>query len=133
MKYRKKGLNPVILRFFNVYGPNQNFSNLKQGMISIYLAQILNSKKLFIKGSLNRFRDFIYIDDAIEAIYNLCQKNTKLYPIINIGTGKKTTIKENFLKLEAEIAKAATKGFLKKNTASRIVSRLSKRLKSSPK
>ncbi|MAI59945.1 MAG: 30S ribosomal protein S20 [Rickettsiales bacterium] len=50
-----------------------------------------------------------------------------------ISAGKKTTIKENFLKLEAEIAKAATKGFLKKNTASRIVSRLSKRLKTSPK
>ena len=50
-----------------------------------------------------------------------------------ISTGKKTNIKENFLKLEAEISKAATKGFLKKNTASRIISRLSKRLKSSPK
>ncbi len=50
-----------------------------------------------------------------------------------ISSGKKLTTKENFLKLEAEISKAATKGFLKKNTASRIVSRLSKRLKSSPK
>ena len=50
-----------------------------------------------------------------------------------ISTGKKTNIKENFLKLEAQISKAATKGFLKKNTASRIVSRLSKRLKSLPK
>ena len=50
-----------------------------------------------------------------------------------ISTGKKTNIKENFLKLEAEISKAATKGFLRKNTASRIVSRLSKRLKSLPK
>ena len=50
-----------------------------------------------------------------------------------ISSGKKVTIKENFLKLEAEIAKAATKGFLKKNTASRIVSRLSKSLKSLPK
>ncbi|MAZ46589.1 MAG: 30S ribosomal protein S20 [Rickettsiales bacterium] len=50
-----------------------------------------------------------------------------------ISGGKKLNIKENFLKLEAEISRAATKGFLKKNTASRIVSRLSKRLKSSPK
>tara|TARA_Y100000813_G_C23927046_1_gene241640 strand:+ start:287 stop:553 length:267 start_codon:yes stop_codon:yes gene_type:complete len=46
---------------------------------------------------------------------------------------KKVNLRENFLKLEAEISRAATKGFLKKNTASRIVSRLSKRLKSSPK
>ena len=46
---------------------------------------------------------------------------------------RKVNLKENFLKLESEISRAATKGFLKKNTASRIVSRLSKRLKSSPK
>ena len=51
----------------------------------------------------------------------------------SITESKKVTIKENFLKLEAEISRAATKGFLKKNTASRIVSKLSKRLKSSPK
>ena len=50
-----------------------------------------------------------------------------------VSGNKKVSLKENFLKLESEISKAATKGFLKKNTASRIVSRLSKRLKSSPK
>jgi len=50
-----------------------------------------------------------------------------------ISGSKKVSIKENFLKLESEISRAATKGFLKKNTASRIVSRLSKRLKSNPK
>ena len=50
-----------------------------------------------------------------------------------VSSGKKVSVKENFLSLEAEISRAATKGFLKKNTASRIVSRLSKRLKSSPK
>ena len=51
----------------------------------------------------------------------------------SVSGDKKISLKENFLKLESEISKAATKGFLKKNTASRIVSRLSKRLKSSPK
>ena len=50
-----------------------------------------------------------------------------------VSGNMKVSLKENFLKLESEISKAATKGFLKKNTASRIVSRLSKRLKSSPK
>ena len=51
----------------------------------------------------------------------------------SVTGNRKVNLKENFLKLEAEISRAATKGFLKKNTASRIVSRLSKRLKSSPK
>ena len=35
----------VILRLFNVYGPNQDFNNLKQGMLSIYLAQIYKKGK----------------------------------------------------------------------------------------
>tara|TARA_B100000963_G_scaffold147698_1_gene128601 strand:- start:767 stop:1033 length:267 start_codon:yes stop_codon:yes gene_type:complete len=52
---------------------------------------------------------------------------------IKVSGSKKTSVKENFLKLESEISRAATKGFLKKNTASRMVSKLSKRLKSSPK
>ena len=50
-----------------------------------------------------------------------------------VSGDKKVSLKENFLKLEAEISRAATKGFLKKNTASRMVSKLSKRLKSRPK
>src|SRR3989338_3222376 len=36
--YQSKGLKPTALRYFNVYGPNQNMNNLKQGMVSIYLA-----------------------------------------------------------------------------------------------
>ena len=51
---------------FNVYGPGQNLSDLKQGMVSIYLAQAQKENKILVKGSLNRVRDFIYIDDVVE-------------------------------------------------------------------
>ena len=61
--FSELGLSSTILRLFNVYGPGQNLTNLKQGMISIYCSYILN-KKLIIKGSPERFRDFIYIDDV---------------------------------------------------------------------
>jgi len=84
------------LRYFNVYGAGQNLENLKQGMISIYLKQFLDNafEKVEIKGSIERFRDLSYIDDvadvSIEAIHN-----EKFYnEVINVGTGKKTTIKE---------------------------------------
>ena len=85
----------TILRYFNVYGKGQNFSNLRQGIISIYLKQFIDDdfKVVEIKGSLDRFRDLSHIDDvtkvSIEAI-----DNPKFYnEIINIGTGKKTTVK----------------------------------------
>ena len=90
------GIKYTSLRYFNVYGAGQNLENLKQGMISIYLKQFIDNafEKVEIKGSVERFRDLSYIDDvadvSIESIHNEQFYNE----VINIGTGKKTTIKE---------------------------------------
>ena len=96
--FSELGLSSTILRLFNVYGPGQNLTNLKQGMISIYCSYILNKKKLIIKGSPERFRDFIYIDDVIDAIL-LSLNNKSIFNVINICTGKKTTVKELISKI----------------------------------
>ena len=48
--YSKYSIDIVALRLFNVYGPGQNMENLKQGMISILLAQALSNKHILIKG-----------------------------------------------------------------------------------
>jgi len=93
---REYGIDYTALRYFNVYGEGQNLENLKQGMVSIYLKQFFDNKfkEVEVKGSLERFRDLIYIDDVvditIEALKNPKFKNQ----IINVGTGKKTTVKE---------------------------------------
>ena len=88
------------------------------------MANIKSAKKRILqnqkRGEINKFR-LSRIKTGIKNFES------------TVSGGKKVSVKENFLKLEAEISRAATKGFLKKNTASRIVSRLSKRLKSSPK
>ena len=60
------GLKCTALRFFNVYGIGQNMENMKQGMASIYLAQAIKSKHIIIKGSGERFRDFVYISDVVD-------------------------------------------------------------------
>ena len=51
---------------FNVYGPGQDLTNMRQGMVSIFLSQALRSNAILVKGSLERFRDFIYIDDVVD-------------------------------------------------------------------
>lgn len=90
----KKDLNFIIFRMFNVYGPGQDLKDDKQGMISIYLSQLLKNNKIIIKGSLDRFRDFIYIDDVVD-IWIEGLKNKKMHnKIINVGTGYKTSIKK---------------------------------------
>tara|TARA_B100000989_G_scaffold297994_1_gene285612 strand:+ start:1030 stop:1971 length:942 start_codon:yes stop_codon:yes gene_type:complete len=93
LKISGSKINYIILRLFNIYGPGQDLSNLKQGMVSIYLAQALKNKKIIVKGSKNRFRDFTSIDDLCLICERLISHkiNNK---VINIGTGKKTKIYE---------------------------------------
>ena len=79
---------------FNVYGPGQNLSDLKQGMVSIYLAQAQKENKILVKGSLNRVRDFIYIDDVVEVWKKAIYKKNILNKSFNLGTGIPTSVKK---------------------------------------
>jgi len=94
LRVYKDQLPFVALRMFNVYGPGQDMGNLRQGMVSIFLAQALSSGRIEVKGNLNRFRDFIYIDDIIEAWYRAATYSSARNQVLNLGTGTKTTIGE---------------------------------------
>ena len=87
----KKKLPFIGMRMFNVYGPGQDLTNLKQGMVNI-LAQAIK-EKIIVKGDLLRFRDFIYIDDITELGLTFKRDNV-FNEKINIGTGVKTTVEE---------------------------------------
>jgi UDP-glucose 4-epimerase len=82
----------VALRMFNVYGPGQDMSNLRQGMVSIYLAQALDTNKIVVKGSMQRYRDFVYVDDVVEAWARALQRDEAVNSAINIGTGVRTEV-----------------------------------------
>ena len=84
----------VSLRMFNVYGPGQDMDNLRQGMVSIYLAQAFASRRSEVKGSVNRFRDFIYIDDVVEAWLRAATYPSVVGKALNVATGIKTTVGE---------------------------------------
>ena len=89
----------VSMRMFNVYGPGQDLNNLRQGMVSIYLAQAIKNKKIVVKGSLSRFRDFIYIDDVVEAWFVALKNDKANNKKINVGSGIKTTVEELLKKI----------------------------------
>ena len=90
--YENLGLESSSLRFFNIYGPKQDFTNLKQGMVSIYMSYVLKNKPIEVRGSLNRFRDFVYVDDVVDACILASGKGVS--GIYNISTNKKTTVRE---------------------------------------
>ena len=92
--YQTYGISCIALRLFNVYGPGQNLSNLKQGMISIYLAMALKQNKIQVKGSGDRYRDFVYIDDVVCAFLSCIDYQHKDFQVINISTGIKSTVND---------------------------------------
>ena len=87
-------LEHVILRMFNVYGPGQDMRNMRQGMVSIFLSQALQNNQIEVKGSLERFRDFIYIDDVAEIWFRAANHFGAIGQTINVGTGIKTSVYE---------------------------------------
>jgi len=90
--YQKLGIITTSLRMFNVYGPGQNMDNLRQGMVSIFLAMAMNNKHIVVKGNSDRFRDFIYIDDIIDALI-ISENNPNAFnKVFNLATGIKTTV-----------------------------------------
>lgn len=97
--YEQYGIRSTSLRLFNVYGPGQNLSNLRQGMVSIFLAQMLNNSHIHVKGSKERFRDFVYIDDVVDAFQRCLVFKETRGEVINIATGIRTSIDELVRKL----------------------------------
>ncbi len=89
---KKYNIITFITRLFNVYGPGQSYENLKQGMVSIYAYYAVIDKKIKVTGSLDRFRDLIYISDVTNTYIKLLKLNKSI--TINVGTGKKITVKE---------------------------------------
>lgn len=92
--FQAKGLETTSFRMFNVYGPGQNMDNMKQGMVSIYLAYLLKSEPIIVKGSLERFRDFVFIDDVVAAWVAAIHHPQAVNKVWNLATGKKTFVRD---------------------------------------
>lgn len=93
--YSSYGIKTTALRFFNVYGIGQNLENLKQGMASIFLAQAIKNKHILVKGSKDRFRDFVYIGDVVESvILSIGRKKGHFFETYNVCNSKKITVEK---------------------------------------
>lgn len=93
--FSNRGIEYTIFRLFNVYGPGQDLGNMKQGMLSIFVTQAIKNKKIDVTGSLERYRDFIYINDIVNAlILAIEDKENTSNEIFNVGCGLKTTVKD---------------------------------------
>ncbi len=92
--YENYGIHSTSMRLYNIYGPGQNLKNMRQGMVSIFMAQMVENQRIHVKGSPDRFRDFIYVDDVVDSFIRCLGCSQSHGKAINIGTGVKTTVKE---------------------------------------
>jgi len=88
---RMYGINPLILRPSNPYGPRQGHY-MAQGVISTFLRKAINNEELTIFGDGNSAKDYIYIEDLVDLTYELSFSNQT--GIFNLGSGTGTTLNQ---------------------------------------
>ncbi|MEM3641351.1 MAG: NAD-dependent epimerase/dehydratase family protein [Candidatus Bathyarchaeia archaeon] len=87
------GIETVILRYFNVYGPGQR-NSAYSGVITKFLENAVNGKPLTIYGDGKQTRDFIYVEDVVNATVLALEKDGLSGEIFNICTGKPTSVND---------------------------------------
>ena len=87
------GLHFAALRFGNVYGPRQN-PNAEAGVIAIFTKKMMKNETPVIFGDGRQTRDFIYINDVVEAGIKAIDKRCE--GVFNVGTGRETDINTIF-------------------------------------
>jgi UDP-glucose 4-epimerase len=92
------GLDYVVIRYPNVYGPRQDPGG-EAGVVAIFTRAMLRDEQVTINGDGEQARDFVYVKDCAQA--NLLALNTKKpNTIYNIGCGQATTVNEIFTLLK---------------------------------
>lgn len=85
------GLEYTALAFANVYGPRQD-PHGEAGVVAIFIGLLLDKRRATIYGDGKQTRDFVYVDDVVDALVRAADKGTGL--VINVGTGVETSVNE---------------------------------------
>ncbi len=104
--FEEKGINVVSLRFFNVYGYNQD----NRMVVPRFFEQAIENEDLTVFGSGKQTRDFTYIDDTIEACIRLM--DTKGCHIVNIANEEEWCIDELAVKIKDVCTSSSTIQFI---------------------
>ncbi|KDA06611.1 epimerase [Microbacterium sp. CH12i] len=87
-------IQPVALRYQNVYGPGQSLKNAYTGILSIFSTLIRQGKAINIFEDGLESRDFVYIDDVVEATFLAVTHPDAAGGTFNVGSGVATTVNE---------------------------------------
>ncbi|MBW0234465.1 NAD-dependent epimerase/dehydratase family protein [Pseudomonas sp. D1HM] len=91
---RQHGLEPIIFRFFNIYGPRQDPSSPYSGVISIFSERVEKGLPITIFGDGEQTRDFVYVGDLVKILLQAIEAPDVEEGAINVGLNKAASIKQ---------------------------------------
>src|SRR5208282_5569633 len=100
--YRCYGLQTVSLRYFNIFGPQQDPSSPYSGVLAKFITQMLAGRQPTIFGDGEQSRDFTFIDNAVQANLLACQAPAEhtAGKVFNVATGRRVTLNQTFKLLQ---------------------------------
>ncbi|MEJ8865307.1 NAD-dependent epimerase/dehydratase family protein [Pseudomonas jessenii] len=101
--HRQHGLEPVIFRFFNIYGPRQDPSSPYSGVISIFSERALKGLPITVFGDGEQTRDFVYVEDLVDLLVQAIEMPQVEVGAVNVGWNQATTLKQMLEALEAVV------------------------------
>lgn len=102
---RKHELEPVVFRFFNIFGPRQDPSSPYSGVISIFSERAKNNMPITIFGDGEQTRDFVYVGDLVNVLVQAIEAPQVETGAINVGLNRATTLKQVLESLSLVLAK----------------------------
>jgi UDP-glucose 4-epimerase len=88
------GIDSVILRVFNVYGPGQSVPPTHAPAIPAFLRQAVRNGTIVINGNGNQTRDYVFVDDVVQAMVAASTAPKINNMVINIGSGKEISTRD---------------------------------------
>jgi UDP-glucose 4-epimerase len=82
------------LRMFNVYGERQSLDNPYQGVLAIFIGNVLRGEPITIHSDGAQTRDFVYVADVVDAWLRVLDEPATEGGLFNVGSGRETTIRE---------------------------------------
>ena len=86
------GITTVALRIFNAYGPGQRVPPVHAPVIPHFVRSLLSGASLVIHGDGRQTRDFVYIDDVVDALVAAADADSVDKTVINVGSGEETSL-----------------------------------------
>lgn len=97
------GIKVTFLRYFNVYGPAQDWRRVIPPVMSAFTIKLLKKERPFIYGTGEKSRDFIHVDDVNAFHLKLLKEPALQGGTYNLGTGKDHSVLTIFEKIESII------------------------------